>query len=112
MKKYHDEEWGVPEHDDRRLFAYLVLEAMQCGLSWQLILQRREVIQHCFADFDYDRLAGYSEADTDRILHTEGMIRSRQKVQAMIHNARCFRKIREQYGSFDAWLWSHSGDRT
>ena len=112
MKKYHDEEWGVPEHDDRRLFAYLVLEAMQCGLSWQLILQRREVIQHCFADFDYDRLAGYSETDTDRILHTEGMIRSRQKVQAMIHNARCFRKIREQYGSFDAWLWSHSGGRT
>lgn len=112
MKKYHDEEWGVPEHDDRKLFAYLVLEAMQCGLNWQLILQRREVIQHCFADFDYDRLAGYSEADTDRILHTEGMIRSRQKVQAMIHNARCFRKIREQYGSFDAWLWSHSGGRT
>ena len=112
MKKYHDEEWGVPEHDDQKLFEYLVLEGMQCGLSWQLILDRREALRRGFADFDYDRLAQYGEEEVQQILQTEGMIRSAQKVRAMIHNAKCFRKIREQYGSFDAWLWSFSEGKT
>ena len=90
MKQYHDEEWGVPEHNDQRLFEYLVLEGMQCGLSWKLILERREAMRKCFEGFDYERMAAYGEEDVQRILQTEGMIRSPQKVRAMIHNAKCF----------------------
>ena len=112
MEQYHDEEWGVPEHNDRKLFEYLVLEGMQCGLSWKLILERREVMRKCFKGFDYERMAVYGEKDIERILQTEGMIRSPQKVRAMIHNAQCFCRMRKKYGSFDSWLWSFSDGKT
>ena len=111
-RRYHDEQWGVPLHDDRGQFEYLMLEVMQCGLSWNLILQRREVFRVCFAGFDFDRVAEFAEADVQRILDTPGMIRSRRKIEAVIRNARCFQTIRAEAGSFSDWLWSWTDGKT
>lgn len=111
MKRYHDEEWGVPVHDDRKQFEFLMLEVMQCGLNWNMMLQKREVFQQCFEDFDFDRIANYTEADVKRILSTEGMIRSPRKVSAVIHNARCFLAVREKFGSFSKYLWAFSDNQ-
>ena len=110
--KYHDEEWGVPLHDDRGQFEYLMMEVMQCGLSWGLMMKKREIFRACFDNFDYDRIAAYDESDIERILNTDGMIRSRRKVEAIIHNARLFQKIREENGSFSDWLWAFSDGKT
>lgn len=108
MIKYHDEEWGVPVHDDRRQFEYLMMEAMQCGLNWNMMIQKREIFQKCFDGFDYEKIAEYGETDIQRIMETEGMIRSRRKIEAMIHNARCFQKVREEFGTFSEYLWGFS----
>ena len=78
-KKYHDEEWGIPVHDDRKQFEYLMLEVMQCGLSWRLMLKKREIFRYCFSNFEYDIVANYNEADIKRIINVDGMIRSRRK---------------------------------
>ena len=112
MKIYHDTEWGIPLHDDRKQFEFLMMEAMQCGLSWDLMIKKREIFRSCFDGFDFDKIAAYTEADVDRIMNTEGMIRSRRKIEAIINNSRCFRQIRDDFGSFDAWLWKFSGGRT
>ncbi len=109
---YHDTEWGVPVHDDRRMFEHLFLECMQCGLSWDLMLKKREIFRQCFDGFDYDKIAAYGEADAARILGTEGMIRSPRKVQAVISNARCYQKVRAEFGSFCAYLWAFAGGKT
>ena len=111
-KVYHDTEWGIPVHDDRRMFEHLALECMQCGLSWGLMLKKREIFRTCFHHFDYDRIAGYDEKDVERILNTEGMIRSVRKVNAMIHNARCYQKVREEFGTFCDYLWAYSDGKT
>ena len=84
---YHDTEWGIPVHDDRHMFEHLSLECLQCGLSWDLMLKKREIFRQCFDNFDYDKIAAYDDADVERILNTEGMIRSRRKVEAVIYNA-------------------------
>ena len=84
---------GVPVHNDRHMFEHLTLECLQCGLSWDLMLKKREIFRKCFDNFDYDRIAAYDESDVERILSTEGMIRSPRKVQAVISNARCYQKI-------------------
>ena len=110
--RYHDEEWGVPVHDDRRQFEHLMMEVMQCGLNWNMMINKREIFRSCFDGFDYDRVAEYGEKDIERILSTEGMIRSRRKIEAVINNARCFKKIREEFGSFEAYLWGYSGGKT
>ena len=112
MRRYHDTEWGIPLHDDHKQFEFLMMEAMQCGLSWDLMIKKREIFRACFDGFDFDRVAAYGEEDIERILHTEGMIRSRRKIEAVITNARCFRQIREDHGSFEGWLWSLCGGRT
>ena len=112
MRIYHDTEWGVPVHDDRLMFEHLMMEAMQCGLSWSLMLKKREIFRACFDGFDWERIADYTEADVARILDTEGMIRSRRKIEAVIHNARRFREVRAEHGSFCAWLWAHTGGKT
>lgn len=109
---YHDTEWGIPVHDDRKMFEHLMLECLQCGLSWDLMLRKREIFRACFDDFDYDRIAAYDEADVVRILHTEGMIRSPRKIAAVIHNARCYQAVRQEYGSFCAYLWAFADNRT
>ncbi len=112
MKTYHDTEWGVPVHDDRVMFEHLMMEAMQCGLSWSLMLKKREIFRACFDGFDYDKIAAYTADDIERILNFDGMIRSRRKIEAVINNARCFQKIQREHGSFCDWLWAHSGRKT
>ena len=92
-KPYHDNEWGRPVHDDRLMFEHLCLECLQCGLSWDLMLKKREVFRKCFAGFDYDKVAKYTEADIDRIMNTEDMIRSERKITAIINNAKCFKDV-------------------
>ena len=109
---YHDTEWRIPVHDDRQMFEHLSMECLQCGLSWDLMLKKREIFRQCFDNFEYDRIAGYGEADVERILHTEGMIRSQQKVKAVIHNARCYQKVREEFGSFCDYIWAYSKGKT
>jgi len=112
LTRYHDREWGIPLHNDRKQFEFLMMEALQCGLNWNMMIQKREIFRHCFDGFNFDRIAGYDEADIDRIMNTEGMIRSRRKIEAVINNAVCFRKIREEFGSFSEYLWSYSEGKT
>ena len=115
LVRYHDEEWGVPLHDDRGQFEFLSLEVMQCGLNWTMMLHKREVFRAClagFAGFDFDAVAAFGPDDVERILETPGMIRSRRKIEAIINNARCFRRVRAEFGSFDAYLWGFSDGKT
>ena len=98
--KYHDEEWGVPVHDDWKQFEYLMLEVMQCGLSWDTVLKNREIFRTCFDGFDFDKVAKYSNNDIERIMNTPGAIRSRREIEAVIGNVRCVRQIRKEFGSF------------
>lgn len=107
-QKYHDEEWGIPVHEDRQMFEHLMLECLQCGLSWDLILKKRKIFRECMDYFDYEKIACYTEEDVERLLHTEGMIRSRRKICAIIHNAQCFRRIREEFGTFCQYLWGYT----
>ena len=111
-KIYHDNEWGVPVHDDRQMFEHLSLECLQCGLSWGLIMKKREVIRKCFENFDYDKISKFNEKDVQRILNTEGMLRSVNKINAIINNAKCYKKIREEFGSFCDYLWAYSDGKT
>lgn len=112
MIKYHDEEWGVPLHDDKKQFEFLMIEVMQCGLNWNMMIQKREIFRRCFDDFDYKKIAEYQEIDIQRILDTDGMIRSRRKVEAVISNAKCFIKIIDEFGSFCKYLWDFSDRKT
>ena len=112
MIRYHDEEWGVPVHDDRKQFEFLMMEVMQCGLNWNMMIQKREIFRKCFADFDFDKVADFGEEEIEQIMETKGMIRSRRKIEAVIHNARCFQKIREEFSSFDAYIWSFTNGKT
>ena len=105
---YHDTEWGVPVHDDRKMFEHFCLECLQCGLSWDLMLRKRQIFRKCFDGFDFDKMAEYDDADVERILNTEGMIRSKQKIKALIHNAKCWQQVRREYGSFCDYIWSYT----
>ena len=111
-KIYHDTEWGRPLHDDRRQFEFLMLEVMQCGLSWQLMLKKRHIFRQCFDNFDYARIAKYSLPDIKRILNTPGMIKSPRKIKAVIQNARAFCNIRHEFGTFSKFLWAYSRGKT
>lgn len=104
-KAYH-EEWGTPVHDDRKQFEILSLEVMQCGLNFGLILQQRPLLRRCFEEFDVEKVAQYGASYEKRILETPGMIRSGRKIRAIIQNARALQKVREEEGSFSAYLWS------
>lgn len=103
---YHDTEWGVPEHDDRVLFEFLLLEGVQAGLSWLTILQKRENYRLAYDGFDPERVAGYNEAKMNDLLHNKGIIRNRQKILASVSNARCFLDVQKDFGSFDRYIWS------
>lgn len=109
---YHNTEWGIPVYDDRKQFEYLMMEVMQCGLSWELMLRKRQTFQKCFDNFEYDKVAAYDDKDVERIMNTENMIRSERKIRAVINNARCFQNIRKKYGSFSEYLWAYSGGKT
>lgn len=102
---YHDDEWGVPSHDDRHLFEMLILEGAQAGLSWRTILGKRENYRAAFDGFNVERISAYSEADVRRLLGNAGIVRNRLKIEAAVRNARGVLGIREEFGSFDSFLW-------
>lgn len=102
--EYHDTEWGVPEHDDRKLFGFLILEGAQAGLSWDTILKRRENYWKAFDGFDYNKVAFYDEAKIEGLLQDKGIIRNRRKVLSAVSNAKAFIDVRNEFGSFDSYL--------
>jgi DNA-3-methyladenine glycosylase I len=103
---YHDDEWGVPSHDDRHLFELLTLEGAQAGLSWSTILHKREGYRRAFADFDAEAVARFTKRDVDRLLRDPGIVRNRLKVESAVNNAKRVLEVREELGSFDAYLWA------
>ena len=103
---YHDQEWGVPQHDDRILFEFLILEGAQAGLSWETILKKRETYRRAFDGFDPARVARYDRRKVERLLADSGIIRNRLKIEAAVQNAKAFLKVQEQVGSFDAYVWA------
>lgn len=110
--RYHDEEWGVPVHDDRKLYEFLVLDAFQAGLSWWLILKRREVFRAAFNGFDPVKVARYDFADLERVLSIEGMIKNKAKIAAAVTNAQAFLTVQEEFGSFDRYIWQFVDGKT
>ena len=102
---YHDKEWGVPVHDDRLMFEFLILESMQAGLSWYTVLRKRGNYRAAFDHFDPEKIAKYDEKDVSLLLENPGIIRNRQKIMAAINNARQFLKIKDEFGSFDTYIW-------
>ena len=111
MLDYHDREWGVPLHDDRALFEFLILEGAQAGLSWETILKKRENYRRAFHDFDAARIARYDEKEVERLLADAGIVRNRLKIQAAILNAQNLHRVQEEFGSFDSYVWQFVGGR-
>jgi DNA-3-methyladenine glycosylase I len=105
MAAYHDQEWGVPSHEDAHLFEMLLLEGAQAGLSWSTVLAKRENYRRALDGFDAERIAGYGQEKLDELLQNPGIVRNRLKVASTVKNARAFLAVREEYGSFDAYLW-------
>jgi DNA-3-methyladenine glycosylase I len=102
---YHDEEWGVPLHDDRRLFEFVTLEGAQAGLSWVTILKKRENYRKLFSNFDVEKIARYDKRKLDALMNNPGIIRNRLKIESTVTNARAFMEIQQEFGSFDAYIW-------
>ena len=111
MRVYHDTEWGVPLHDDRKLFEFLILEGMQAGLSWLTVLKKREHFRRAFDRFNPQRVARYGKVKIRELLHNEGIIRNRQKIEAAIANAQAFLRIQEEFGSFHRFMWDLIGGK-
>jgi DNA-3-methyladenine glycosylase I len=109
MRAYHDREWGKPLHDDRKLFEFLVLEGMQAGLSWKLILDKRENFRRAFRDFDPVKVAKFTARDVQRLLGDAGIIRNRLKILGAINNAQRFLEVQEEFGTFDRYIWGFVG---
>lgn len=109
--RYHDHEWGVPVHDDRTHFEFLILEGAQAGLSWSTILKKREGYRKAFAGFDPEKVARFTEKKLEKILLDPGIIRNRLKVYAAVNNARRFLEVQEAFGSFDSYIWSFVGGK-
>jgi DNA-3-methyladenine glycosylase I len=112
MIRYHDTEWGVPLHDDRKLFEFLVLDAFQAGLSWAIVLKKRDGFRMAFSDFDPRKVAEYDARKVKSLLADAGIIRNRLKVTATIANARAFLAVQREFGSFDRYIWQFTGCRT
>jgi DNA-3-methyladenine glycosylase I len=112
MQSYHDDEWGVPVHDDRKHHEFLILDAFQAGLSWAIVLKKREGFRRAFAGFDPDKVARLTPARLRRILADPGIIRNRLKVHAAVTNAQAFLELQEEHGSFDAFIWQFTGGQT
>ena len=111
MIEYHDREWGVPLHDDRRLFEYLLLDGAQAGLSWETIIQRREGYRQAFDGFDVEAIAAYGEVRISELLNNPGIIRNRLKIRSCVTNAQAFRGLQEECGSFASYLWGFVGGK-
>lgn len=111
MVRYHDEEWGVPLHDDRRHFEFMVLDSFQAGLSWAIILRKREGFRRALSGFDPAKVARYGARQVARLLDDEGIVRNRQKVMAVINNARQYLRVQDEFGSFDRYVWQFTNGR-
>ncbi len=112
MEAYHDNEWGVPVHDDRTHFEFLLLDNFQAGLSWRTILNKRENFRRAFNNFDPVKIAAYTDADRERLLADAGIIRNRAKVKSAITNAQAFLEVQAEHGSFDHYIWQFTGHKT
>lgn len=110
-QRYHDEEWGVPVHDDATHFEFLLLESAQAGLSWATVLRKRGGYRRAFVGFDAERVARFNSRSVERLVQDAGIIRNRQKIVAAINNARRFLELKEEFGSFDAYVWGFVGGR-
>jgi DNA-3-methyladenine glycosylase I len=110
--RYHDEEWGVPVHDDRKLFEMLILEGFQAGLSWITILKRRGRFRAAFDNWDWEAVAAYMPRDVRRLLGDAGIIRNRLKIESAVNNARRFMEVRAEFGAFDRYIWKFTGGKT
>jgi DNA-3-methyladenine glycosylase I len=111
MVAYHDTEWGVPVHDDRKLFEFLVLDAFQAGLSWSTILKKRENFRRAFDNFDYVKIARYKQKKIDKLLNDTGIIRNKLKINATVTNAIAFQAVQKEFGSFDKYIWGFVGGK-
>ncbi len=109
---YHDEEWGVPVHDDQRLFEFLILEGAQAGLYWITVLRKRENYRKAFAGFDPSKVARFDAAKRERLMQNEGIVRNRLKIESTVINAKAFLAVQKEFGSFDAYIWKFVGGRT
>ncbi len=109
---YHDDEWGVPVHDDRKLFEFLLLEGFQAGVSWTLILRKRENFREAFDGFDPANISEYTEKDLERLMNDEGILRNRLKIRTSVTNAKTFLEIQEEFGTFDKYIWCFVGGKT
>lgn len=108
---YHDNEWGVPVYDDKKLFEFLTLESAQAGLSWYTILKKRNGYKNAFADFDVHKVAAFTEQDIERLMLDTGIVRNRLKIAATVNNAKCFIKIQQEFGSFSNYQWQFVGNK-
>ena len=111
MTAYHDKEWGVPVHNDRKLFEFMVLDAFQAGLSWSTILNKRQNFKKAFDNFDPKKIARYNKRQIARLLKDAGIIRNRQKIEATIKNAKAFLAIKKEFGTFDKFIWQFVGGK-
>lgn len=105
IKQYHDKEWGVPNHDDNSLFEFLILEGVQAGLNWNTILQKRENYRTALDHFDYNKIVQYKEQKIEELMNNSGIIRNKLKINATVSNAKAFKKVQKEFGSFDRYIW-------
>ncbi len=112
MIEYHDTEWGVPVHDDRKLFEFIILDAFQAGLSWSTILNKRESFRSAFDNFDAEKIAKYDDAKIEELMNNAGIIRNRMKINSTIRNAKAFLEIQKEFGSFDKFIWQFTDGKT
>ncbi len=110
--QYHDQEWGVPVHDDMKLFEYMLLDGMQAGLSWLTILKKRENFRKAFDNFDPEKIARYTDRKIQKLMADEGIIRNRLKIKASVENAQAFLRIRKEFGSFNDYIWQFTDGKT
>ena len=110
--KYHDREWGVPLHNDRKLFEFLILDGMQAGLSWYIILKNRISFRKAFENFDPKKISEYKESKISKLLQTDGIIKNRQKIESAVNNAKRFLEVKKEFDSFDEYIWSFVNGKT
>jgi len=112
MKEYHDSEWGVPVHDDQKLFEFMVLDAFQAGLSWKTILYKRENFRRVFDNFDVEKISNYDEQKVQQLMQDQSIIRNQAKIRATISNAQNYIKVQTEFGNFDSYIWQFTGGKT
>lgn len=112
MIEYHDTEWGVPLHDDRKIFEFLVLDAFQAGLSWQIVLHKRDAFRKAFDNFNYHRIARYTARKIESLRNNSGIIRNKLKIESTVTNAKAFMAVQEEFGSFDNYIWRFTDGKT